>query len=259
MNRITWRQICSACLAALLLTATANADPITGSGTWQDFPATLNSDGSPYFDAPSYDGSNANIAYFLSGYSGAYDGSSPGVTPRWYGNATGQAVTNFYFNASQSPLTATLLLENSASSLLNEFGWYDTSAPTVHHVIFAGSDSVGAVTQFTPSTQYGYYLISVLPETYYTQSSLNPSVETSHQHFAVFQQSAGDPTWVGVEDLRLTATGIELSGDYNDMAIQITGVPEPGTGFLAGAVLLALGLGLRFLQSRRGARIGNLR
>lgn len=245
--------ICLACLAGALLAVNAYADPITGSGSWQDFPLTLGSDGFPFVDVPSRDALRGNIAYFLSGYDGAYPGRSPNVTPQWYGTAGGGTVTNYYLNLSSPEITATLLLENTEWSDLNEFGWYDASNPTVLHTVFEGTDAVGSRVTFTPSSQYGYYLVSSIGLTYYIQSSLNPSTDTDHQHFAAFRASAAEPgrMWIGVEDLPQSLAADEMGGDYNDMVVELVNTPEPATGLVAGGSLLALALGMRKARSKR--------
>jgi hypothetical protein len=157
MNRDIHKIICRACMAGLLAVVGAFADPITGTGSWQDFPATLQSIGAPFFDQFSYDGTHANVGYFLSGYNGAYSATSLHVTPTWYGDVAGQAVTDYYFNLAHTLLTATLRLENSAWSLIDEFGWYDVSNPSVLNPIFVGADPVETTVAFTPSGAYGYY------------------------------------------------------------------------------------------------------
>jgi hypothetical protein len=255
MNRDIQKILCRACMVGLLAVVGAFADPIMGTGSWQDFPATLHSDGTPFYDRFSYDGTNENVGYFLSGYDGAYAATSLHVTPQWYGDVAGQAATDYYFNLAHSQLTATLRLENSARSLIDEFGWYGVSNPLVLNPIFVGADPLGTTVSFTPSDTYGYYLTSGVGETYYTQSSLNPSAETNHQHFAAFRDSlAAEPgrTWIGVEDLPLLYCGEEVGGDYNDTVVEIVGSPEPATGLLAGGGLLALALILRWARKRSG-------
>jgi hypothetical protein len=255
MNRDFQRIVGRACLAGLLAVVGAFADPITGAGSWQEFPATLQLDGAPYYDGVSFDGTRGNVGYFLSGYEGAYSTASLHVTPEWYGDAAGQAVTDYYFNLSHTQLVATLRLENSERRLINEFGWYSVGNPAALNPIFAGADTVGTVVSFTPSETYGYYLTSSLGEIYYTQSSLNSSAETSHQHFAAFRDGlAADPDrmWIGVEDLPLRDCGAEMRGDYNDVVVEIVGTPEPATGLLAGASLLALAMILGWARKRGG-------
>jgi hypothetical protein len=92
--------------------------------------------------------------------------------------------------------------------------------------------------------------------TYYTQSSLNPSGDTHHQHFAVFEQSSTNGAqvyWLGIEDFNLSQFyGAEGgTGDYNDMLVRISAqlltVPEPSTVALvvSGTLLMLV------LQKRR--------
>jgi hypothetical protein len=253
MNRDIRTTIFRVCLVGLLAAVGAFADAITGTGTWQAFPGTLDLDGYPYVDRPSGDGLRGSAAFYLSGYGGSYGARSLGVTPDWYGETSGEAATDYYFNLAQANLTATLRLENSEWRLNDEFGWYDVSNPTILHTLFAGPASVGAIVTFTPSVQYGYYLTSAYGETYYTQSSLNPSGDATQQHFALFRST--DPTqdkiWVGAEDLPVRCAAYEMGGDYNDMVVEIVGTPEPATGFLAGGTLLALAMGIRWARSKR--------
>ena len=124
------------------------------------------------------------------------------------------------------------------------------------------SRAVGALTRKKPTfllvpsrdalSQYGLYLKGA-DGTYYTQSSRNPSGDTSHQHFALFQESSAtgaESYWIGIEDLSLSGlNGAEGStGDYNDMLIRIASgtpqlVPEPSTVVLVlSGALLVLGL-----------------
>jgi hypothetical protein len=255
MNRDIQKMICRICLAGLLAVVGAWADPITGAGSWQEFPATLQLDGTPFYDRYSFDGLKGNVGYFLSGYEGAYSTTSLHVTPEWYGDVAGQSVTDYYFNLTHAQLTATLRLENSARSLINEFGWYSVANPSVLNPIFAGADAVGATVSFTPSETYGYYLTSGLGETYYTQSILNSSAETNHQHFAAFRDPLAaepDRTWIAVEDLALRDCGAEVRGDYNDVVVEIVGAPEPATGLLAGGSLLVLAMVLGWARKRAG-------
>jgi hypothetical protein len=251
MVRDIQRTVCWVLLAGLLSTAGAFADSITGAGIWQDFPVTLESDRAPYMDSPSNDGARGNVAFFLSGYNGAYPAKSPHVTPQWYGDASGQAITDYYLNLGATTLTATLRLKNTGWYLLDEFGWYDVSNPSATHGIFAATDAVGANATFTPSAQYGYYMTNGLGETYYTQSELNPPSETSHQHFAAFRDSLtaeSDRMWIGVEDQSLIYCGDEIRGDYNDMVVEIVGTPEPATVYVAGGGLMLLAFGLSWVR-----------
>ncbi len=50
MNKEIQKVICRVCLAGLLAVVGAFAGPIMGTGSWQDFPAALQSDGTPFYD-----------------------------------------------------------------------------------------------------------------------------------------------------------------------------------------------------------------
>jgi hypothetical protein len=142
-------------------------------------------------------------------------------------------------------------LEVAGNADINEFGWYSTTDPATLHPIFLGPDSAPASNSFTPSAQYGFYLKGA-DGVYYTQSSLNPSGDTNHQHFTVFEQSSTNGAqvyWLGIEDLAVSGlNGAEGgTGDYNDMLVRISSaeavvVPEPSTvALVASGALFMLG------------------
>ncbi len=250
--------------SSLLATATF-ADVIVGSknAAFQNWTsADLDQDGKPYWDNPSLDGPENNIGYYMINAPTAPLSLAPGAVPYW-GNAYnpvtdsgGTADPSFYFHNTVSSLTASLELEMAGNADINQFGWYDTAHPLTLHPIFLGPDSPPDTTTFSPSANYGFYLTSV-GGTFFTQSSLNPCGDTSHQHFVVFAQSmasGAETYWIGIEDSTLQQiNGNEgCLGDYNDMLVRIctdpTVVPEPSTASLA-AVGLLLMLGL--LHRRR--------
>jgi hypothetical protein len=98
----------------------------------------------------------------------------------------GAADLNFTFTKSANLSLANLDLEVAANPNLNEFGWYNTMAPSVLHPLFLGTNLAPASIEFSPSTQYGFYRKGS-NGVFYTQSSLNPDGDTLHQHFSVFQ------------------------------------------------------------------------
>ena len=228
-------------LAAIFFMATAAlSDTIigTGSATFQNWVAAdLNENGKPYWDQTSMDGSKRNVGYYLTDAPTAHLLDAPGALPFW-GNAYnspadkgGSADPNFFFQRTVPSSTVTLELEVAGLSNVNQFGWYDITAPSVLNPLFAGQDSAPASTVFSPSVQYGFYLTTAGGATFYTQSSLNQSGETAHQHFAVFQESAvsnNEIYWLGLEDLPTGALGHEgCVGDYNDMLIRLCPLPPP--------------------------------
>jgi len=256
-----------AIVASSLLIGTAIfADTIVGSpgAAFQNWTAAdLNQHGTPYWDNVSMDGPDQNIGYYMTDAPGAMLTNAPGAVPFWgnaYNSITdigGTADTSFYFHNTGASLTASLQLEVAGNADINEFGWYDTASPLTLHPIFLGPNSPPDTNKFSPSGTYGFYLTGS-GGTYFTQSSLNPSGDTSHQHFTVFEQSSvsgAEVYWIGIEDLSLQQfNGNEgCLGDYNDMVIRITTepsdiVPEPSTAALAVVGLLIM-LGL--LNRRR--------
>jgi hypothetical protein len=248
--------------ALMPFVATAGfSDTISGSGSaaFQNWSAAdLNQNGNPYWDHTSMDGENKNIGFYLTDAPTAHLSGAPGALPFWGlaynspGDSGGAADPNIFFQRTALSSTASLELETAGASNVNQFGWYDITAPSVLHPLFLGPDSAPANTEFSPSLQYGFYLTTSGDTTYYTQSSLNSGGEDTHQHFVVFQESAisGKETyWLGIEDLPVGALGQEGNvGDYNDMIIRFSAlwppeeVPEPSTAALVlGAILLLTG------------------
>ena len=246
---------------SLLWPVIAFADTISGTAgaAFQSWAATnLNQNGNPYWDNPSLDGTNKNVGFFLVNAPTAPLAGAPGALPYWgntFNSATDSGGTpdlNFTFQRTASSSIADLELEVAHNKDINQFGWYDTTDPSVLHPIFLGPDSAPSTNTFSPSAQYGLYLTGA-DGTYYTQSSLNPSGDTSHQHFVIFQGSStpgAQSYWIGIEDLSVSGLGGDEggAGDYNDMLVQISAVsapavPEPSTAVLVlGGSLLLLKL-----------------
>lgn len=225
----------------LALTVSASATTVVGSGSWQAWSAP-NEDGTPYWDNNSLDGAQMNIGYFLSGTGGFTSPPSPGITPDWWGNADGSADLNFYFN-SPLPQVVEMYIEVAGNSNINELWWYDVTNPSNGGQIFPGPVGAGSVVVFSPTPNFGLYIKTASGTEYYTESMLNPVAEQEHQHFALFKEAHG-VYWIGIED-KPADSGEGSDGDYNDMVIRMTTVPEPAT-----MSLFALGL-LPLLRRRK--------
>ena len=251
IKRVVWGSLFAFTLSA---GSVAFADTISGSAgagfrAWSA--ADLNQNGHPYWDNTSTDGNKKNVGYFLVNAPTAHLTGAPGPMPYWgysYNSANdtgGTADLNVFFQRDEQFSTADLKLEVAGDAEVNEFGWYDINQPSVLHPLFGGPDSPPETVTFAPSADYGFYLKDGTSGTFFTQSSLNPKGDTSHQHFAIFEQSAvsgAEVYWLGIED----QTTSELNkaeggyGDFNDMLIRISAivpqtesVPEPSAGLLA--------------------------
>ena len=266
IQRFVWGSVFT---VSLLGSVGVYADTISGTAgaAFQNWAVTnLNQNGKPYWDNLSIDGTNRNVGFFLVNAPTALLTGAPGALPFWgntFNAATdsgGSADLNFTFQRTAASSTASLHLEVAHDAGINQFGWYDTTDPSVLHPVFLGPDSAPSTNTFSPSAQYGLYLEGA-DGTYYTQSSLNPSGDTSHQHFAVFQESSAtgaESYWIGIEDLGVSGlNGAEGSqGDYNDMLIHISAtaepvVPEPSTvALVLGSAWLLLGLRRSRLHSQ---------
>jgi hypothetical protein len=221
-----------ALIIPMFFCATSFADILIGSlgYGWQSWNgASLNEDGSPYWDNSSGDGSRKNVGYLLDNKFSDY--------PAFWGNSSGGFDTDIYFKKTSAYSGAALTVEIAGYANYNSFGWYewDSSGYTLHQ-IFAGSDSAASAGTFAPSAEYGFYLLNKTGHLFMSQAGAWGSTDPSFQHFAVFQQDPG-VYWLGIEDL--PGGGDK---DYNDMVVQVAAapVPEPATMLLLGSGLIGL-------------------
>jgi len=234
-------------LVLLALSSTATmADTISGSAGagWQSWTNTsLNQNGIPYWDGTSSDGAKKNIGYCLTGAGSCGMSNPPGNLSYW-GFSNGAADPNITFNGTGGSNVATMQIEIAGYANLNQFGYMDS---TGMHVLFTGSQGSGATTTFTAIGSYVFFIISGNGQTYFTNSSLNPSGDQNFQHFAVFGGGTPGVFYLGIEDL----PGGQGDKDYNDMVVKIapTKVPEPGS-----VGMLAMGLAVLMRRAQRKAR-----
>lgn len=249
---------CSNALAGLALVGSAGAG-------WQAFPGTLNNYSDPtraYWDQRSMDGGNRNVGNYLNG---SYDlplpggsAGSPNITPPWWGrtsntNYSATMDNSVHFNRAlpTTSVGTTLRLEVAGNSGVNEIGWYDindTAGSEVLNTVYVGGASPVTSVTFTTSANFGLFLKSgdliFFSESIRNRGGAMTLADQSVQHFAFFGAdltSNAEKYFVGVEDLPLSATGIEEVGDYNDLVFTLEAVPTPGaTSLIAmGAILVA--------------------
>lgn len=206
----------------------------------------------PYWNNSSWDGSNENVGGCLAvASSGCKVPNQPGNIP-YLGQSNGHAFTDFYFD-NNGPVSMTLEAQVAADAPNDILGWYNVNNPSQYGIIFDGSTAVGTTVTFTPTAEYGlvfYNGTSGIDDAFFTNSALNMNlstfagVDTTYQHFAVFQQSGGT-YYVGAEDLPSSNTDF----DYNDMVVKMStnaSAPEPSSVFLLAVGLMGFGVWKRW-------------
>ncbi len=216
--------------------------------------------GDEYWDNGSWDGTNLNIGFFLTGTGGfAGDSRSPGIALgdlRYFGTGSGRHTpygVRFGQEATTAHLT-TILIEMAGYAPENELWYRDTTGE--YRLIFPGSSGGNSSATFTAVGQFTLLLRRDLNDDgdYNDSGEINVSSGATwgNQFFSVFHnRNDTDRVYVGVEDLR------HGDWDYNDMVISLSEVrvvPEPSTLALAACGAAGLGLaGLRRWLGRRPA------
>jgi hypothetical protein len=184
-----------------------------------------------YWDNKSFDGPNKNVGFLLPK-------NGDGSPYPYLGQDDGTAYTDFSFTGGKTCSGGNCELKFEIAGLAgeNEFGYYDKSDNSLHPIFF-GSNIPGDVATFSKPSEYGFY-IKNSGGTWYTESDLNASGQTSDQHFAIFEESA-NVYWIAMEDLPFSKS----DKDYNDMIVRMDlcpSVPEPATMLLLGFGLIGL-------------------
>jgi hypothetical protein len=245
------------------------------------FAVSTNLGDAPFWNNVSYDGSQMNVGYFLTG-SGAFNGG-----PVYLPDATGQYLAatgsgglgqpaSFNFVRGALSMNVSILYENSSQNggpNGTSIGIYDVNNPSNQTILYSAGTvpaNVGGagLGVSTPYANYGFFATTCDsgPQcyTFFSDTSLNPTVgsveggsNAMHQHFALFNLASSPGVYyLGYEDSFGAAgfsglTGFERIGEYNDILIRITTAasnPEPGTFGVLGFGLAALA----YARRRRG-------
>jgi len=214
----------------------------------------------PYWDNDSQDGVKMNIGYILTGMCG----TNPGTDCPTNYNPTGFLSGS---NAINGPAPTSIVLDHTGTSaaitflgsitgtVSDAFGYYDFSNPSILYPILGpglSGDIGDQVSLNSLSGDYGFYLTEANGVTLYSQASLNncaaqvfldPTCDTTDQHFVIFESATIGTYYIGIKDWGLLGgpNNGEGLGDYNDVMFKLTtnstAVPEPAT-----FVLIAMGL-----------------
>jgi hypothetical protein len=270
------RRSASVLIALLLLSVPALANLVVtvpaGQGAWYTGVTATEASGA-FWDNKSKDGANCNVGYWLQAASWPLScstssaGTNGPQTPLDYFASTGSSSTPVgWLFSPTGQQNLTLRVEVAGLASTNEFGWYqaDSSGNIVGglNTLFGGPavpTNNQTVTTFNTTQNFGFYLCKggtvagacSAGNLFLSGTSYSSSDGTSGK-FALFSQNPVHPNssssintyWIGVEDTA-GSDPTEGWGDFNDMIIRATVVPEPGFYGLMALGLSGLAVAIR--------------
>ncbi len=212
-------------MGTIVWTGAAEAAPLTipAGGTWVSMAGiTLNEDGTPFWEHPSWDGPAKNIGYQLQALLGADFASLEYLSA--------DAPFQIGGTAEQIRLTVEVAGQQDANRLLYDNGHGDQA-------IFDGPAG--------PGTSFAGIIDGPFSFVFYSNGNAATRFATDDaatvNQFALFRLTGTQQYYLGIEDLPLANS----DRDYNDMivAFQLQPVPDPDP-VPEPATLLLVGLGL---------------
>jgi len=176
---------------------------LVSNGNWNSKP-TLGTNGTPFWNTHSYDGSNMNAGYCV--YGGGNCGTGAGLNPSALYLASGnhQSANDVYFSAYGS---VDGYIDAKFANDHNVLGWYNLSTPDQINWL-TGAATPGASFRFTPNGDFGLVGTNGLGQDFYSQCEYGTSDAVSH--FAYFGTDAPEPGQTGLLALGLAGLGLLL-------------------------------------------------
>lgn len=179
----------------------------TSDGAWFNQP-TLGTNGNPFWNHQSYDGSNYNVGYCIYGGGSCNGGVALDPGARYLAKAgnPGQVANNVYFSANGTVSTDIALTITSATDI---FGWYSLSNPNNIHWLNASGQT--GVFSFNAYGDFGIAANTGANASGDTFYSSQIGCDPSDSHFAFFGNNvsaAPEPGALGLMAVGLITAGV---------------------------------------------------
>lgn len=245
-----------------------------GTGAWYSWASAdgITDGDDSFWDNASKDGTGCNVGFWLAsndwdtlGGSCSNDvfqagDSGPGKLDFFGNTSSANSPVGWQFQATgpNADQYVTLRLEVAGWKSSNEFGWVDKNG--VLHTLFSGATNpqAQATISVAAGDAFGFYICPngdcSAGNIMFSNTDYAGGANDRAGKFALFSEAPQHPSagseietyWIGVEDT-LGNDPVEGWGDFNDILISATIVPEPGFYGLMG-----LGLaGIYWSVSRR--------